>query len=110
MLSETGAFVYTQRTRNTLNIKKSKKPQIKIKATQGKNYSDTSWYLGHDFTFAVLLPLALIQVLSWEKTGARTSSPRPISSLLEDGDAFDEFEFSYGCVLLVAALPPLLKW
>lgn len=55
MSSKAETFVCTQRARNALNTK-----IINLKATQEKNYNEIICYLGHDFTFPVLLPLALI--------------------------------------------------
>jgi len=42
-----------------------------------------------------------------ENQDKKEESLSPISSLLEDGSAFAELEFSHGRVLLVAAMPPL---
>lgn len=101
MPSETGSFLCTQRAENTLNIKK-------LKATQEKNYNKTIWYLRHDFTFAFFFdPGPDMSFSLGENWGKKDESPSAISSLLEDSGAFTEFEFSHGCVFLVAALPPL---
>lgn len=74
MPSETGSFMCTEKTENTLNVKKPKTQPTKQtnqnQTTHGKSYNDIIWYLRDDFIFAVSVPPAL-KFLVWEKTGIR---------------------------------------